>query len=328
MKILIADDNPFYRKAVVGILKEWSYDVIAVGDGAAALEALQGSDAPKLAILDWMMPRMDGLEVCRRLRKQEDPEPPYILILTSQSSKKDVVNALDSGADDFIAKPFDHEELRARIRVGARTVGLQRSQTIVFAFARAVEAKTPFTHGHSDRVRTYCLAMADHLNVSARERHILSNGALLHDIGKICVPDAVLNKPGPLTDDEFAIMKQHPSQGVQIVEPLEALADVLPLIRSHHERLNGVGYPDGLTGEQIPFLVRLLSVADCLDALTSDRPYRAALSVSRSLEILRHDAAAGALDAALVECAAQVAEDLGIAQNCGAEPSREVLVPV
>ncbi len=312
MRILVADDNPFYREALAAILKDWGYDVKTVGDGEAALRELQGEAAPRLAILDWMMPRMDGLEVCRRIRRGEDPEPPYILMLTAQNDKKDLVTALEAGADDFIGKPFDYDELRARIRVGVRTVGLQRSQTIVFTLARASEARSPYTHGHSDRVRTFALAMAEHFDVCARDMEILRKGALLHDIGKIGMPDAILNKPGPLTDEEYAVVKQHPVQGVQIVAPLEALADIIPLIRSHHERLDGSGYPDGLRGEEIPFLVRLLSVADCLDALTSARPYRAAMPLRRALDILQHDADRGKLEPAVVRCIREIAPDLGI----------------
>jgi putative two-component system response regulator len=315
MRILVADDNLFYRQALGTILKEWGYQVTFANDGVEAMAVLERDDSPKLAIIDVMMPKIDGLEVCRRVRTQETPEPPYLVILTAQHSKKDIVKALESGADDFIAKPFDHEELKARIRVGARTVGLQRSQTIVFTFARAVEAKSPFTQGHSDRVKTYCLAMADRLKLSAKDKEILRTGALLHDIGKISVPDAILNKPGALTEAEFAVMKQHPSQGVQIVEPLESLAEVIPLIRWHHERLDGSGYPDGLKADQIPFLVQLLSVADCLDALTSARPYRAALPLVEVVHILRRDVCKGKMDSALVDCVAAVGDDLGIGRR-------------
>jgi cyclic di-GMP phosphodiesterase len=310
MRILIADDNAFYRRALTAMMKEWGFAVEAVTDGLAALQVLQSEDAPKLAVLDWMMSGMTGLEVCKQIRSREDPEPPYILMLTSKNEKTDLVKALENGADDFISKPFNPEELRARLRVGARTVGLQRSQTIVFTFARAVEAKSPFTLGHSDRVKNYCLAMADRLHLSPRDKEIVRTGALLHDIGKIRVPDAILNKPGRLSDEEFAIMKEHPAQGVYMVEPLDALADAIPLIRWHHERLDGSGYPDGLRGDEIPLLVRLLSVADCLDALTSARPYRAALPLGESLDILYKDARAGKLEPRLVDSAAEILRDL------------------
>jgi len=233
MKILLADDNLFYRLALETMLKEWGFEVVPVSDGAAALEALSARDAPKLAIIDWMMPRLDGLEVCRRVRALHCPEPTYILMLTSKGGKQNIVTALDSGADDYITKPFDREELHARLQVGLRIVGLQTSQTVVYAFARAVEAKSPYTQGHADRVTHCALRLAERVGLSPADMDVLRRGALLHDIGKITIPDAILNKGSALTDEEFAVIKQHPDQGVKIVEPLTSLADVIPLIHWH-----------------------------------------------------------------------------------------------
>src|SRR5262249_21550097 len=161
----IAEDNQLYRLALQATLMEWGYEVVAVSDGFAAYEALQGNDAPKLAILDWMMPGMEGVEVCRKVRALRKPEPPYLILVTSKDSKEHCVAALESGADDHIAKPFNREELKARLRVGLRIVGLQTSQTVVFAFARAVEAKSPYTQGHADRVSRYALALAEKVGV-------------------------------------------------------------------------------------------------------------------------------------------------------------------
>jgi putative two-component system response regulator len=302
MKVLIAEDNHFYLHALRAMLIEWGYEVQTASNGSTAWEILQQRDAPKLAILDWQMPGMDGVEVCRRLRALQKPEPTYAIILTSRTGTENLVAALESGADDFASKPFEPAELRARLQVGARIVGLQASQTAVFIFARAVEAKSPYTHGHSDRVTRYALALAERLGLGGRDLEMLRRGALLHDVGKICVPDAILNKPGRLTDEEYEIIKQHPSQGVAIVEPLQALADVIPLIRWHHERPDGRGYPDGLRGEEIPFLVRILSVADVYDALASERPYRPALPLAVCLNEMSSIAHRGGLDPELVAC--------------------------
>jgi len=301
MRILIADDNPFYLCALGGTLKEWGYEVITARDGKGAWEALQEENSPKLAILDWMMPNLDGLEVCRRVRTLQRPEPTYVIILTSKDSKGNIVTALESGADDYVTKPFDRDELRARVRVGARIVGLQTSQTAMFVFARAVEAKSPFTQGHADRVTEYALRLAAAVGLPRDELEVLRRGALLHDIGKISIPDAILNKPGPLTTEEMDVIKGHPAHGVKIIEPLESLHDVIPLIRWHHERLDGSGYPDGLAGDAIPLSVRILSVADVYDALASERPYRSAIPHDKCVAILRSDAAGGALDPTLVE---------------------------
>jgi putative two-component system response regulator len=301
VKILIADDNAFYRRMLAATLIEWGYEVLPVSDGEEAWQVLSRPDAPKLALLDWVMPGLDGLEVCRRARAQHRPEPTYIMLLTSKTGKENLLAGLEAGADDYVAKPFDRDELRARLGVGLRIVGLQTSQTMVFALARAVEAKSPYTQGHADRVTQYTLALAARINLPTNECEVLRRGASLHDIGKISTPDAILDKPGPLTPEEFAIIKQHPDVGVSIVEPLESLRDVIPLIRWHHERLDGRGYPDGLRGSEIPFLVRLLSVADVYDALRSKRPYRAELPHETCVKELRANAAGGGLDPELVE---------------------------
>jgi putative two-component system response regulator len=301
MRILIADDNHFYRTALRAAVAEWGYDVVAVSDGQAAWDILSAEDAPKLALLDWMMPGLDGPEVCRRVRKLARHEPTYLIVLTAKNGKNDAVVALNAGADDFITKPFDRDELRARMQVGRRIVGLQTSETVVYAFARAVDAKSPYTRGHSDRVTRYALALAARVGVSDAERETVRRGGLLHDIGKICVPDDILNKPGPLTPDEFAVIRRHSAQGVQMIEPLESVRDVIPLVRWHHERLDGRGYPDGLVGDQIPWLVRILTVADVYDAVRSDRPYRVGMPHDRCLAVLRDGAATGGLAPDLVD---------------------------
>jgi putative two-component system response regulator len=301
MRILIADDNHFYRRALEVMLRDWGYDVLAVPDGLTAWDVLQSDQAPKLAILDWMMPGLDGPEVCRRLRAVTRHEPTYVIVLTAKDGKENAITALESGADDYVQKPFDGDELRARLRVGRRIVGLQTSETVVYSFARAVDAKSPYTRGHSDRVTQYALALAQRLGLSQVEVDVVRRGGLMHDIGKICIPDAILNKPGPLTPDEYEVVRRHPMQGVQMVEPLESVRDTIPIIRWHHERMDGRGYPDGLEGEGIPLLARLVAVADVYDALRSDRPYRAGMPHERCLAVLKADAAGGGLDMRLVQ---------------------------
>lgn len=295
-KVLIAEDDYFYRFALAGVLREWNYEVIEASDGNKAWEILQSEEAPKIAILDWMMPGLDGLELCRRVRGLIRPEPTYLIILTSLEGKGNVVQALNEGADDFIHKPFDREELRARLKVGERIVGLQTSQAVIFTFARAVEAKCAFTQGHADRVAYYALALASALELSVTEKETLRRGAILHDVGKISIPDALLVKPGPLTAEEFDLVKKHPAQGAEIIRPLQTLQDVVPLVRWHHERMDGAGYPDRIPGDQIPQLVRILSIADVYDALRSERPYRAAMPHEQCLRILLRNGVEGGVD--------------------------------
>jgi putative two-component system response regulator len=179
---------------------------------------------------------------------------------------------------------------------------------VVFAFARAVEAKSPYTQGHAERVTDYALTLATRVGITPAEHEILGQGAILHDVGKIWVPDRILDKPGPLTAEEFALIMQHPVQGVRIVEPLNSVRDAIPLIRWHHERPDGKGYPDGLAGDAIPLLVRILSVADVYDALASARPYRPALDHNHCLAELRRIAAGGGLDPELVRAFAAVVD--------------------
>lgn len=320
MKLLIADDNHFYRCALKAALTEWGYEVIAVADGEAAWDVLQGDNPPKLAIVDWMMPKADGLEVCRRLRRVPRHEPTYVIILTSKDVKGNLVTALEAGADDYVTKPFDRQELAARLRVGRRIVGLQTSETVVYSFARAVDGKSAYTRGHSDRVMRYALALAGVLGLTEADRDRLRRVATLHDIGKIGVPDAILNKPGPLTAEEYAVIKRHPADGVRMVEPIESVRDVVPLIRWHHERMDGCGYPDGLPGRDIPLLVRVLSVADVYDAVSSDRPYRPGLPLPACLGILRDDAAKGGLDPDLVAHFCRISPDELARVGSGATP--------
>jgi putative two-component system response regulator len=301
MRVLIAEDELFFRCMLEGALRDLGYDVVSADNGNAAWEILQRPDAPKLAVLDWQMPGMSGVDICRRIRSSLSPEPTYIIMLTARTGRDNILTALRAGADDYIVKPFDREELQVRLQVGKRIVGLQTSLTVVFSFARAVEAKSPYTQGHSERVTKYALQLADRVGVPEGEREVLRKGALLHDIGKIAVPDIILDKAGPLTPAEYEIMKRHPVEGVRMVEKLQALHEVIPLVRWHHERPNGRGYPDGLRGDAIPLLVRILSVADVFDALHSARPYRPAIPHAECLPILFKSGRDGDLDHELVQ---------------------------
>jgi putative two-component system response regulator len=303
-RILVVDDNPSVSQLLQQLLLADGHAVETAGDGVEALETV-ARQVPDLILLDLDMPRLDGFEVCRQIKTSPVTRLIPIIIITAQTAFDSKLQAWNLGADDFLTKPFQRIEVLARCRCLLRIKGLveerESAESVVFALARTVEAKSPYTHGHSERVKNYALRLAAQAGLPPQEWDTLTKGALLHDIGKISTPDAILNKPGPLTAAEFAVVKDHSWQGAHIVEPLRSLRDTVPLIRWHHERLDGRGYPDALAGDRIPIIVRILSVADVYDSLASNRPYRPPISHVRCLELLRINAAEGGLDPAIVE---------------------------
>jgi putative two-component system response regulator len=302
-RVLIVDDNPSVVAVLSRALGAEGCLVEAARDGLEALQRIAACP-PDLILLDLDLPFVSGDELCRRLKNDPLTNLIPIIMITGQDDADCKLDAWEYGADDFITKPLRVAEVLARCRSLLRIKRLieerDSAENVVFALARAVEAKSQFTHGHSERVTQYALALAEAVSVSRADRQVLRKGALLHDIGKISIPDAVLDKPGKLTPLEFELVKTHPTQGVHIVEPLHSLRETLPLIRWHHERLDGQGYPDGLRGEQIPQLVRILSVADVYDALSSNRPYRQPMPHELCLKVLHENADGGGLDPELV----------------------------
>ncbi len=302
-RILVVDDDPFIGSLLRQGLTAEGFHVTVIQDGLEALAQVH-RDRPDLILLDIELPGMQGDQVCRRLKYNQATQLIPIVMITGMGACQNKVDAWHYGADDFLTKPFQLVEVIARCRSLLRIKRLieerDSAEAVVFALANAVEAKSPFTHGHSERVMGYCLELADAAGIDGRQREVLQKGALLHDIGKISIPDAILDKPGSLTDEEFDAIRAHPLTGVRIVEPLTSMREALPLIRSHHERLDGKGYPDGLGGNAIPFLVRLLSVCDVYDSLSSDRPYRSSIAHDECLHIMLDNAQNGGLDLDLV----------------------------
>ncbi len=309
-QVLVVDDDKGIAMLLVQILTTEGYQVSFASNGAEALTII-AQNAPDLVLLDLDMPLMGGYEVCRRLKEAPATQLIPVIILTGQSSAEARLRGWELGADEFLTKPFHFVDVRARcrslLRVKRLVDDLDSAQSVVFALARAVEAKSPFTQGHAERVMNFAQALSTHLKLSPAEQAILSRGSVLHDIGKISTPDAILDKPGPLTAAEFEIVKLHPAQGARIVEPLRSIRETVPLIRWHHERMDGAGYPDGLVANQIPLLVRILSIADVYDALSSNRPYRSAMSQARCLELMSENAAGGGLDPELVKLFIEIA---------------------
>jgi putative two-component system response regulator len=303
-RILVVDDNTHIANLLRQVLSAEGYEVEIAVNGLDALARVSRAPAPDLILLDLDLPYLSGDEVCRNLKSDPATRLIPIVIVTAQSEFQNKLDAWEYGADDFLTKPFHLVEVTARCRSLLRIKRLveerDSAEAVVFALARAVEAKSHFTHGHSSRVLVYAQTLAEALEVSVEDREVLRKGALLHDIGKISVPDAILNKPGPLTPEEFDVIKGHTTSGAHIVEPLHSVRDAVPLIRSHHERLDGRGYPEGLRGDEIPRLVRILSVADVYDSLASDRPYRPRMDHDACMRIMHDNAASGGLDPELV----------------------------
>lgn len=302
--ILVVDDDPAIAVLLQCMLEAEGYLVGVAHDGLEALDQI-AERPPDLILLDLDMPNLSGHEVCRRVKANPATRFVPITIVTAQSALETKLLAWKLGADEFLTKPFHNVEVVARcrslLRLKRLVDELDSAEAIVFALARTVEAKSSYTQGHSQRVAEYALALARELGLSQPECELAHKGALIHDIGKIAVPDAILNKVKGLTPDEFALIKQHTIQGARIIEPLRSLRDTVPLILWHHERLDGNGYPDGLLGDDIPLLVRMLSVADVYDSLATARPYRAAIPRECCIQVLLSNAAGGGLDGEVVE---------------------------
>jgi putative two-component system response regulator len=233
---------------------------------------------------------MDGYEVCRRIKANPASRLIPVVMLTSLDQTNDRIRALDAGADDYMTKPVDRVELVARVRSALRLKNvydsLDSAEQVIFALAAAVEAKDPYTEAHTQRVAESARAIGVRLGLAPSDLDALYRGGLIHDIGKIGIPDAILLKPGPLDREEETTMHLHPLIGENIVAPLRTGASLLPIIRNHHERFDGTGYPDRLAGSSIPRLARIVSVCDAFDALVNDRPYRARKSVEEAIATL------------------------------------------
>jgi putative two-component system response regulator len=288
--VLVVDDGVANRELIEACLAGVECEVRTAEDGYAALKAIQSS-LPDLVLLDVQMPGMDGYEVCKRIKANPMTRLVPVVMITSLDRTSDRVRALEAGADDYMTKPVDRIELVARVRSALRLKSvydsLDSAEQVIFALAAAVEAKDPYTEAHTQRVAEAARRIGMRLGLGPSDLDALYRGGLIHDIGKIGVPDAILLKPGPLDPEETMSMHLHPIIGENIVAPLRSGTNLLPIIRSHHEHYDGTGYPDRLAGANIPRLARIISVCDAFDALVSDRPYRQRKALDEALSILR-----------------------------------------
>lgn len=288
MKVLAVDDDSISRLAIAHALKKAGYEVLLAGDGREALNLLQAHPI-QLVVSDWSMPNLNGLELCRAVRNADLRRFVYFILLTGHSEPQDVVDGLEAGADDFIAKPFNPAELMLRVNVGRRIVALETRDLTIFTMAKLAEARDSETGAHLERIRGYSRVLAQWIfrhgrggrKIDEEYVRLLCETCPLHDIGKIAIPDRILLKPGRLDRDEFEIMKTHTTIGARMLDAALVEfpnADFLRMARdialSHHERYDGGGYPQGLAGEAIPLCARIVAVADVYDALTSKRVYK------------------------------------------------------
>jgi putative two-component system response regulator len=288
-RILIVDDNEINRRVIRSMLRSSSCDIIECRKAAQAFEILD-MQRVDLVILDLMLAGVGGPEFCRRLKADRRTRFIPLLMMTSVQGVENEVMGISSGADEFLTKPLHPAVLRARIRSMLRNKALidslEEAETILFALAQAVEQRDQCTGQHCQRLSSYSMTLGEAMGLSRAELRALFRGGYLHDIGKIAIPDAILYKRGALTEQEWVVMRQHTLKGEEICRPMKTLAPVLPIIRNHHEKWNGTGYPDGLMGEQTPLLARVLQVADIYDALTTARPYKVALTHEEAAEVM------------------------------------------
>jgi putative two-component system response regulator len=288
MRILIVEDELVSRKKMEKIIRGLGYETLVATNGVEGWEIWK-NDRPRMVITDWVMPGMDGLALCKKIRGSEGSRYTYLIMVTAKSDVNDIVAGMDSGADDFITKPFIKGELAVRIRAGERILGFESRDIVIFSLAKLAESRDSETGNHLERIRYYSKTLAEAMrntgNGSQEIDHLFIENIFLtsplHDIGKIGIPDHILLKPGRLDDKEFEIMKDHSRIGFETLN--EALkrypkADYLrmsaEIALSHHERLDGTGYPDGLNGEEIPLSARIAALSDVYDALVSRRVYK------------------------------------------------------
>lgn len=312
-RVLIVDDSPAFTDALRRLLGAEGFVVDVLHDSDGVIGAV-AQFAPDVVLLDVDLPGASGFEMCRRLKRYEATRLIPVVLLTGLVGRDHRLAGIEAGADDFLTKPFDSSELTARVRSLSRlkryTDELESAESVIVSLALTVEARDAYTEGHCERLSTYAVALGRAIGLSADDLWALRKGGLLHDVGKVGIPDSILLKQGRLTPEEYEIVKAHTVIGERLCAGLRSLTSVRPIIRQHHERLDGRGYPDGLKGSEVSLLAQIIGVVDAFDAMTTDRPYRKSLGLDRAVEELRQDAATGAMDVMLVERFIDVAPGL------------------
>jgi putative two-component system response regulator len=294
--VLVVDDQASNLRLLERLLKNDGHAVVTAADGLEALN-LVASSQPDMILMDVRMPNSNGFDTCQKLKQDPATRLIPIVLMTGSVEREDRIRAIEAGADDFLTKPVDEPELRARVRSLVRlkkyTDDLDSAEAVILSLALTVEARDPYTQGHCERLAGYAVSLGQRLGLPEEDLAALHRGGYLHDIGKVAIPDSILLKPGPLTAEEFEQMKQHPVIGDRLCGNLRALHRVRPIVRYHHERLDGSGYPEGLSGDAVPLLAQIIAIVDVFDALTTARPYTAVRTAEEAHEELRQEARRG-----------------------------------
>ena len=302
--ILVVEDEPHIRDVLSGLLGALGYRLLMAVSAEQALDALNVV-SPDLVLTDVHLGAMSGIELCARLKADPRYELMPVVILTAVGDLEARVAGLAAGADDFFTKPVEFVELRTRLaallRVKMLLGQLERAEAVITTLALTIEARDPYTLGHCDRLSRYAVALGQALGLDHEMLRALRLGGYLHDLGKIAVPDGILLKPGPLDPMEQERIRAHPGAGSDLVLGLRSMELVRPIMRHHHEKWDGSGYPDGLKGAAIPLGARIISVVDVFDALHTERPYKAALPRAEAVSLLIRETDAGYWDPKVVE---------------------------
>jgi putative two-component system response regulator len=310
--ILVADDDETTARLLKRMLTREGHHVRIVTSGDDVLKACAAAP-PDLVVIDLFSSSQNGAAVCRALKTQPSTRFIPVIVVTPQFDRQDRLVSINAGADEFIAKPFDaptlHARIRSLVRLKRQTDELESAEAVILGLGATIEARDPCTRGHCQRLASYATSVGQSLGLGDEDLSALQRGGFLHDIGKIGVPDAVLLKEGRLSANESKVMREHPIIGDGLCTGMRSLQAVRPIVRSHHERLDGSGYPDGLRNTQVPLLAQIVSIVDVFDALTTERPYREAMPRGEALTVLSDEAAKGWRDRALVDAFADVLHD-------------------
>jgi putative two-component system response regulator len=303
-RILVVDDDARIRALLQRILAKDGHAIDMADNGVTALAAIE-RQAPDVILSDVTMPEMDGFELCHRLKLNVATRLIPVVLVTGLADRDNRIKGVDIGADEFLTKPVDPQELRARVRSLMRlkryTDDLDSAASIIMALAVMVEARDGHTEGHCYRMANYATALGRQLGLGQDDLQTLHRGGFLHDIGMLAIPDAVLRRPGRLEPEEFELVKSHTVIGDQLCGNLRSLQAVRPIVRHHHERYDGSGYPDGLSGDAIPLVAQIIGIVDVYDAVTTQRPYQRASSIEQAIAVLRQQAEWGWRRRQLVE---------------------------